>query len=66
MNTCDTYLRYIIFHCSRITDVNECTDGSDDCDTNAECTNTLGSFVCECNIGYMGDGVYCDGEYRHT
>ncbi|WP_437963897.1 FG-GAP-like repeat-containing protein [Sorangium sp. So ce260] len=41
------------------TDVNECALGTDNCDANAACTNTVGSFTCACNAGYSGDGVTC-------
>ncbi|WP_434041805.1 MULTISPECIES: LamG-like jellyroll fold domain-containing protein [Sorangium] len=41
------------------TDVNECALGTDNCDANAACTNTPGSFTCACNAGYEGDGVTC-------
>jgi hypothetical protein len=39
-------------------DVDECTLGTDDCDTDppAGCTNTAGSFTCACPAGYTGDG----------
>ncbi|WP_437980245.1 FG-GAP-like repeat-containing protein [Sorangium sp. So ce117] len=40
-------------------DVNECALGTDNCDANAACTNTAGSFTCACNAGYSGDGVTC-------
>jgi hypothetical protein len=40
-------------------DINECTTGTDNCNDNAECSNTIGSFECECNNGYEGDGVNC-------
>ncbi|WP_438004073.1 FG-GAP-like repeat-containing protein [Sorangium sp. So ce321] len=41
------------------TDVDECALGTDNCDANAACTNTTGSFTCACNAGYSGDGVTC-------
>ena len=41
------------------TDDNECVLGTDNCDANATCTNTPGSFICTCNAGYSGDGVTC-------
>ncbi|WP_222615322.1 EGF domain-containing protein [Persicimonas caeni] len=41
------------------TDVDECSDGTDDCADNATCTNTDGSFTCECDSGYTGDGTTC-------
>jgi len=40
-------------------DVDECTDGTDDCGPDATCTNTIGSFTCACNPGYAGDGITC-------
>lgn len=40
--------------------VNECADGDDDCDANASCTDTSGSFVCECNNGFAGNGTTCE------
>ena len=41
-------------------DIDECT--SDPCDGNANCTNTKRSFVCECNVGFSGDGFDCTGK----
>lgn len=41
-------------------DVDECADGGDDCDENAECTNTPGGFDCECSRGFVGDGTRCE------
>lgn len=42
------------------TDIDECADpGLNNCDINANCTNNNGSFSCECNEGYVGDGVNC-------
>ncbi|XP_072023178.1 lactadherin-like [Amphiura filiformis] len=38
---------------------NECTLGTDNCDANAACTDTDSSFTCICNAGYGGDGVTC-------
>ena len=40
-----------------VVDVDECTDETDNCDANAACTNTDGSFTCACNTGYSGDGT---------
>ena len=44
-----------------LTDIDECILGTDNCDANAACTNTIGSFTCACNAGYSGDGVTCTG-----
>ena len=40
-------------------DIDECVDESHNCDTNAQCTDIDGSFSCECNSGYSGNGVTC-------
>jgi hypothetical protein len=41
------------------TDIDECASRVASCNTNADCTNTPGSFVCACRPGYTGDGVDC-------
>ena len=43
-------------------DVNECALGKHNCDANANCTDTIGSYMCACNIGYEGDGFNCTSE----
>jgi hypothetical protein len=40
------------------TDINECSQGTDTCHADATCTNTVGSYTCECDSGY-GDGFHC-------
>ena len=50
-----------VYHLHLITDKDECSDSTHNCDTQATCTNTVGSFICACNDGYTGDGVTCDG-----
>lgn len=42
-------------------DIDECETDTDNCDVNAHCNNTKGSFQCTCNTGYYGDGVLCGG-----
>lgn len=37
-------------------DINECTQGTHNCDPNAKCINTEGSFFCRCNRNYIGNG----------
>ena len=37
--------------------------GTDNCDDNATCTDTIGSFNCTCSRGYDGDGVNCSSEF---
>ncbi|CAH1225406.1 FBN2 [Branchiostoma lanceolatum] len=40
-------------------DIDECTSGTDHCHQHATCTNTAGSYRCECDSGYTGDGRTC-------
>ena len=42
-------------------DRDECSDNSHDCDENAICSNTRGSYICKCKMGFMGDGKNCEG-----
>ena len=51
-------LRYTFIH----TDIDECTEEKDNCDDDAACTNTEGSFTCLCEPGFSGDGVQCEGK----
>ena len=46
-----------------LTDVNECDDQLHQCDIDAECHNTDGSYTCQCTNGYHGDGYVCTGKY---
>ena len=42
-----------------LADVDECALGTDSCDVNAQCNDTVGSFECTCNSGFIGDGRIC-------
>ena len=50
---------YIPVH---VLDVDECDLRTDNCDNNALCTNTPGGFTCDCQSGFVGDGVDCNGK----
>ena len=41
-------------------DVNECEEFTP-CDMNAFCSNTDGSFECNCPKGYSRNGTSCEG-----
>ena len=45
-------------------DVDECSNGDNNCHNDARCTNTRGSFICACNSGFSGNGVTCAGWKR--
>ena len=40
-------------------DIDECSLGTNNCDVNAICTNTIGSYSCKCKPGYIGNGTEC-------
>ena len=41
--------------------MDECKYNISDCDVNANCANTHGSYKCTCKAGYNGDGRSCSG-----
>ena len=42
-------------------DIDECSQGTDNCHEDADCMNIKGSFRCRCKTGYAGSGVNCTG-----
>lgn len=49
-----------------ILDIDECASVElNQCDPNALCTNTEGSYICRCLRGYQGDGITCSGIPLH-
>uniref|UniRef100_A0A1I7YCC9 Kunitz/Bovine pancreatic trypsin inhibitor domain protein n=1 Tax=Steinernema glaseri TaxID=37863 RepID=A0A1I7YCC9_9BILA len=57
--TCECRMGYEKNAHDECIDVDECRMGSSNCHKNAWCTNTLGSYRCECMAGYVGDGKDC-------
>ncbi|GCB72882.1 hypothetical protein scyTo_0006514 [Scyliorhinus torazame] len=46
----------------RTLNINECVDPvMNQCDTNAHCLNSDGSYRCECKPYYRGNGTHCEG-----
>ena len=45
-------------------DVNECEVYDSLCALNATCSNTIGSYQCNCDTGFTGDGSFCS-ELNH-
>ena len=47
-----------------IADINECIKVDlIECDPNAYCVNTRGSYTCVCGSGFTGDDKKCDGTW---
>ena len=44
---------------STCVDENECASNTHECDENAACFNTIGSYSCSCKNGYYGSGRTC-------
>ena len=42
-------------------DIDECSVMMDICHADANCTDMEGSFTCQCNNGFIGDGINCTG-----
>ena len=63
IKTLQIFNQYLCFNCL---DINEC-NGTNSCDSDANCTNTEGSYTCMCNDGYTGDGwmtgTRCNGKF---
>ena len=58
---------YVSYHIKKsnfmlVSDITECEDGTDECNDTATCTNTIGSYECQCNEGFTGDGRSCMGK----
>ena len=45
-------------------DLEECTTNTHNCDVNADCVNTVGSYSCICRAGYTGAGQTCNGKIQ--
>ena len=46
---------------SSYTDLDECSNGTHNCSMYADCSNTIGSYDCTCQQGYVdyGNGTIC-------
>ena len=59
-------ITYFTFHRNNFflflyfTDIDECL--SDPCHINANCTDNEGSYDCQCNVGYSGNGFNCSSK----
>ena len=58
----EMYFPYAVWFLSL--DEDECLKTPPVCDVNANCNNTLGSYLCSCKEGFMGDGKACQGKLK--
>ena len=40
-------------------DINECEEGLNNCDNNAECVNLVGNYYCQCKNGFEKEDAVC-------
>eukprot|EP00117_Sycon_ciliatum_P022785 scpid26298/ scgid0181/ Latent-transforming growth factor beta-binding protein 1; Transforming growth factor beta-1-binding protein 1 len=43
----------------KCTDVDECSENTHTCVAPANCINTVGSFQCDCGVGFKSNGTHC-------
>ena len=48
-----------------VLDIDECTNNTDNCDVNAYCNNTVGSYNCTCYPEYTGNGTSYTGSFLY-
>ena len=49
-----------------LADLEECATNTHNCDVNADCVNTIGSYSCKCRAGYTGGEQTCNGKKQTT
>ena len=54
-------LKRLMFDSFVFLDYDECDENTNQCDANAYCVNTVGSYTCQCQSGFSGDGRVCTG-----
>ena len=55
-------LLFSFFYYFYFLDIHECM--SDPCHGNATCHDTEGSFECQCDVGYSGNGFNCSSKTK--
>ena len=58
-------MKFVIDERYLFVDIDEC-EVIMQCDRNALCSNSEGSFNCTCESGYSGDGTTCVGKISHV
>ena len=48
-------------------DINECNLNLSMCQPDSFCNNTIGSYLCICNVGYSGNGfINCTSKFNYV
>ena len=55
------WCRYLLL--ISVLDFDECVNNTNNCDVNAYCNNTVGSYNCTCYPEYTGNGTSCTGKF---
>ena len=55
------YIHCLHVPSTSVSDIDECSGGTDECHIDASCNNTIGGYDCTCNDGFFGDGFNCTG-----
>ena len=48
--------------CNAASDIDECYTPLNVCSEHATCMNLPGSYLCQCDVGYRGNGTSCIGK----
>ena len=59
----EIYICIILPEAFDVSDIDQCARNLS-YHTNANCNNTIGSHVCTCHTGYIGDGQTCLGDSK--
>ena len=59
---CECRKGYAPFGSNGCADIDECSNGQNNCSNNADCINKNGHFDCRCQPGFIGDGINCERE----
>lgn len=58
---CTVVIYFVFKTCCSTSDIDECSHTEPPCDSHAICTDTSGSFICQCVQGFSGNGTICEG-----
>ena len=61
----EIFMEYKVYDSSLCKDMDECSEQTHTCNINAYCMDTDGSFLCLCNDGFTGNGIYCTGQMNN-